>query len=81
MIEIQTITKSEAYNILLIRNMSININDIENYARVDYTLKNNTNNLLFNDVMYFTKSELDTWGENDEVVINIILNKLQISNV
>lgn len=74
MVSIETVTKTQNYNQLIIGHVGIDLTNDEQYARVNYTLLNDTTQ--FNEQLIFTKDELSNWGEDDSVLIQLVCQKL-----
>lgn len=74
MVSIETVTKTQNYNQLIIGHVGIDLSNDEQYARVNYTLLNDT--MQFNEQLIFTKDELSNWGDDDAVLIQLVCQKL-----
>jgi hypothetical protein len=75
---INTIEKIETYNTMTIDNVSIAINNTDtNYCRV--TVSFFGENKSFSDVVFLTKEQIDSWSDDDNVLYQIIAQKLNLT--
>lgn len=65
------------YNTISIYNINININDIDNYAKIDVMLYSDNNQKILS--CNATKLEMDSWGEDDSYILNFVANKFGIT--
>lgn len=77
MVNIETVTKAQNYNQLVIGHVGIDLSNDEQYARVNYVLLNDTTQ--FNEQIIFTKDELQNWADDDSVLIHLVCQKLGIT--
>lgn len=77
MINIETVTKTQNYNQLMIGHVGIDLTNDEQYARVNYALLND--DTRFNEQVIFTKDELKDWGEDDDVLLGLVAQKLGVT--
>lgn len=77
MVNIETVTKAQNYNQLVIGHVGIDLSNDEQYARVNYVLLNDTTQ--FNEQVIFTKDELQNWADDDSVLIHLVCQKLGIT--
>lgn len=75
---IKTIEKTETYNTMVIDNVSISINNTDtNYCRI--TVSFIGENKSFSDVVFFTKQQVDAWSDDDNVIYQIVAEKLGLT--
>jgi hypothetical protein len=77
MINIETVTKTQNYNQLMIGHVNIDLTNDEQYGRVNYALLND--DTRFNEQVIFTKDELKDWGEDDAVLLGLVAQKLGVT--
>jgi hypothetical protein len=75
---INTIEKIENYNTMIIDNISISINNTDtNYCRITVSFLGE--NKSFSDIVFLAKEEVDTWSDDDNVLYQIVAEKLGLT--